>query len=335
MLAIASVGSVRDTCRILLIVAVMRTDKTQRRSNRRSPSSSYPRLPGGMMESCVHAPRYGAIVILPTLILAILSLSLGGCCSIDLTCGSGSCSKSCGPSIARDPLFDGTLKHRVAHSVHSCANQVACAGGCGEVYWDESIDDPAVIDRCDHQGLGAASCGSCSPWFVPMSRLWGTPYRASCGEATCSSGCNDGSCGQSASHGHHSALVNHLRGHRGSIGSGLVEAIPSRTIPAHRNHCPSCQRGSSRSVHGETIYEGESHGESYGESYEMGQTLSNPAPRQVPTPAAPKVSSGLESATPSNAQNRMRLHQRSGQSDPNGRLSAQLVNGHKRLISTP
>ena len=67
----------------------------------------------------------------------------------------------------------------------------------------------------------------------------------------------------------------------------------------------------------------------------MGQTLSNPAPRQVPTPAAPKVSSGPESATPSNAQNRMRLHQRSGQSDPNGRLSAQLVNGNKRLISTP
>jgi hypothetical protein len=67
----------------------------------------------------------------------------------------------------------------------------------------------------------------------------------------------------------------------------------------------------------------------------MGQTLSNPAPRPVPTPAAPKVSSGLESATPSNAQNRMRLHQRAGQSDPNGRLSAQLVNGHKRLISTP
>jgi hypothetical protein len=280
---------------------------------------------------------------LPSLILAILSLSLGGCCSIDLTCGSGACSKSCGPSIARDPLFDGTLKHRVAHSVHSCANQVACAGGCGEVYWDESIDDPAVIDRCDHQGLGAASCGSCNPWFVPMARLWGTPYRASCGEAACSSGCNDSACGQSTTHGHHSALVDHLRGHRGSIGSGLVGAIPSRTIPAHRNHCSSCQRGSSRSVHGETIYEGEApgesygepQGESYGESYEMGQTLSNPAPRQVPTPAAPKVSSGLESATPSNAQNRMRLHQRSGQSDPNGRLSAQLVNGHKRLISTP
>ena len=321
----------------------MRTDKTQRRSNRRSPSSSYPRLPGGMMESCVHAPRYGAIVILPSLILAILSLSLGGCCSIDLTCRSGACSKSCGPSIARDPLFDGTLKHRVAHSVHSCANQVACAGGCGEVYWDESIDDPAVIDRCDHHGLGAASCGSCNPWFVPMSRLWGTPYRASCSESTCSSGCNDGACGQSTTHGHHSALVNHLRGHRGSLGSGLVEAIPSRKIPAHGNHCPSCQRGSSRSVHGETIYEGESHGESYsdsngdsnGVSYEMGQTHSNSAPRQVPTPAAPKVSSGLESATPSNAQNRMRLHQRAGQSDPNGRLSAQLVNGHKRLISTP
>lgn len=291
------------------------------------------------MESCVHAPRYGAFVILPSLILAILSLSLGGCCSIDLTCGSGGCSNSCGPSIARDPLFDGTLKHRVAQSVHSCANRVACAGGCGEVYWDESIDDPAVIDRCEHHGLGAASCGSCNPWFVSMSRLWGTPYRASCGDSTCSSGCNDGVCGQSTTHGHHSALVDHLRGHRGSLGSGLVEAIPSRKVSTHGNHCPSCQRGSSRSVHGETIYEGESHGEFHGDSYEefneMGQNRSNPTSRQVPTPAAPKVSSGLESATPSNAQNRMRLHQRSGQSDPNGRLSAQLVNGHKRLISTP
>jgi len=287
------------------------------------------------MESCVNAPRYGAIVILPSLILTILSLALGGCCSIDLTCGSGACSNSCGPSIARDPLFDGTLKHRVAQSVHSCANRVACAGGCGEVYWDESIDDPAVIDRCDHHGLGATSCGSCNPWFVRMSSLWGTPYRASCGDSTCSSRCNDNACGQPTTHGHHSALIDHLRGHRGSLGSGLVGAIPSRKVSTHGNHCPSCQRGSSRSVHGETIYEGESLGESYEEFDEMGQTHLNSAPSQLPTPAAPKVSSGLESATPSNARNRMRLHQRAGQSDPNGRLSAQLVNGHKRLVSTP
>jgi hypothetical protein len=83
------------------------------------------------------------------------------------------------------------------------------------------------------------------------------------------------------------------------------------------------------------IYDGETSGETSGETYDNGQTLSNPTPMQVPTPAAPRASQVSESATPSNAQNRMRLHQRSGQSDPNGRLSAQMVNGHKRLISTP
>ncbi|MCY3007275.1 MAG: hypothetical protein NTV29_15035 [Planctomycetota bacterium] len=277
-----------------------------------------------MMESSVHAPRQGAI--LSVLILSLASLSIGGCCSIDLNCGSGACSKSCRPNLATDPLFDGKLRHRVGQSVHSCANQIACTGGCGEVYWDEAIQDPAVTDRCEHQGLGAAACGSSSPWFGSMASLWGTPYRASCSASACSSGCNDDSCGKQGSCGQHSALVNHLRGHRGSIGSGLIDAIPT-----HRNHCPSCRRDSNAHVQDEVIYDGES----YGESFDNGQTLSNPTPMQVPTPATPRASQESDSAAPSNAQNRMRLHQRSGQSDPNGRLSAQMVNGHKRLISTP
>lgn len=270
------------------------------------------------MESSVHAPRQGAI--LSALVLSLAFLLLGGCCTIDLNCGSGACSKSCRPSLATDPLFDGKLRHRVGQSVHSCANQIACTGGCGEVYWDEAIQDPAVTDRCEHQGLGAAACGSSSPWFGSMASLWGTPYRASRAESACSSGCKDGSCVQSMTHGHHSALVNHLRGHRGSIGTGLIDAIPTQ-----RNHCRSCQQGSNSHFQDEMIYDGE--------TYDNGQTLSTPM--QVPTPAAPRASQASDSTAPSNAQNRMRLHQRSGQSDPNGRLSAQMVNGHKRLISTP
>ncbi|MFM7931688.1 MAG: hypothetical protein ACKO9Q_28600, partial [Pirellula sp.] len=98
------------------------------------------------MESNLQALRTVAV-------LAALALIQTGCCTIDLSCNSGGCSSGCGPGFAkapltRDPLFDGTLRHRVKGKIHSCANRVACAGGCGEVYWDESINDPAVCDRC-------------------------------------------------------------------------------------------------------------------------------------------------------------------------------------------
>lgn len=60
----------------------------------------------------------------------------------------------------------------------------------------------------------------------------------------------------------------------------------------------------------------------------------------APTPAnsrvsEPRESEGQQSAAPSSAQQRMRLHQRPSQTDPNGRLSAQLVNGQRRLVSNP
>lgn len=60
----------------------------------------------------------------------------------------------------------------------------------------------------------------------------------------------------------------------------------------------------------------------------------------APTPAnsrvsQPRESEGQQSTAPSSAQQRMRLHQRPSQTDPNGRLSAQLVNGQRRLVSNP
>ena len=256
------------------------------------------------MESTLRALRVGAM-------LSALALLQSGCCTIDLTCVSGACGHSYGPSVQRAPLFDGTLKHRVKGSIHSCANKIACAGGCGEVYWDETVNDPAVCDRCDYTGTGTAGCGTCSPWFVRLAKLWGTPYQASCGTASCSGGSCLG----------HGSLVNHLRGHRGCASCGAGHEVAQAD-------CPSCQHGT---VH--ETYDAHSHGDVIheGDVIHHGSAPSS----LVPTPAKPRAIEGGESAAPSSAQQRMRLHQRPSHSDPNGRLSAQLVNGHKRLVSNP
>jgi len=279
---------------ILLIVAVVPTDKTHRRSIRRSSAIGDPRLPGGKMESTLQALRAVAA-------LSALLLIQTGCCTIDLTCNSGGCGNSCGPSFAKDPLFDGTLRHRVKGKIHSCANKVACAGGCGEVYWDESINDPAVCDRCDASGNWVGHRGACSPLFVQLSQLWGTPYRASCASSSCSTGsCASGTCVG------HGALINHLRGH---------------------SDCPSCQQSHGFDHLDGAMEEG---------VIQHGETIHQGAPSHAsPTPAKPRVIESDQSTAPSNAQHRMRLHQRQSQPDPNGKLSAQLVNGHKRLVSNP
>lgn len=247
------------------------------------------------MESTRGILRSGAI-------LAGLILMQLGCCTIDLTCGDGRCGSSCGPVVARDPLFDGTLRHRVKGSVHAAANKVACAGGCGEVYWDESVNDPAVCDRCEHLGTSVGGCGSCSPWFVRIANLWGTPYHAS--------GCSDGGCLG------HGSLINHVRGHRG-CSSCLASYSSSRV------GCSSCGHSLEQSSDEGEFYQGHVH-----------EGTIHQGVRATPTPAQPPVLEG-QSTTPSNAQHRMRLHQGPSKTDPNGRLSVQTVNGHKRLVSQP
>ena len=279
------------------------------------------------MESTLRALRIGAI-------LSALVLSQSGCCTIDLNCGTRACGSSCGPAMARDPLFDGTLRHRVKGRVHSCANKIACAGGCGEIYWDESINDPAVGDRCDHVGMGSAGCGSCSPWFVRLAKLWGTPYRASCGSGTCASGCSDGSCLG------HGSLMNHLQGQGGVFSNSHAHGSH---VQGGCRSCSSCSQGSRSmdldGVHDqEVIYDSGIHN---GNVIHEGEYPSKPAPTPAnprvsePRVSEPRESEGQQSAAPSSAQQRMRLHQRPSQTDPNGRLSAQLVNGQRRLVSNP
>ena len=75
------------------------------------------------MESTLRALRFGAILS------ALFSLQIG-CCTIDLNCSSRNCSSGCGPRFERDPLFDGTLKHRsraafILAQIRSLAPEVA------------------------------------------------------------------------------------------------------------------------------------------------------------------------------------------------------------------
>jgi len=88
----------------------------------------------------------------------------------------------------------------------------------------------------------------------------------------------------------------------------------------------------------EVIYDSGIHN---GNVIHEGEYPSKPAPTPAnprvsePRVSEPRESEGQQSAAPSSAQQRMRLHQRPSQTDPNGRLSAQLVNGQRRLVSNP
>jgi hypothetical protein len=76
---------------------------------------------------------------------------------------------------------------------------------------------------------------------------------------------------------------------------------------------------------------------------DVGQGTSSPSMSQPsPTPATPRSNASPQPALPnsvpaagSSAQQRMKLHQRSDRSDPNGKLSVQLVNGQRRLVVQP
>lgn len=270
--------------------------------------------------------------VLRACVLVCVTLAIQvGCCSIELNCGSrscgmlpgrllgtrhagclahcdsgcsDSCGHSCGTSCSRDPLFDGTVRHRVKGHISSCANKIACAGGCGEIYWDESINDPRECDRCDSIGEWTGASNHCSPWFSRLCQWWGTPYRAPCGGHT---GCS--SCGH---------------------GVSSVDAS-----------CPSCQHENDLHMDDESvIYDGPTssmvptkHGYSQHSANASRGGLASPSP----TPAKPKAANANSAPAGTSAQSRIRLHKQGGEAiaDPHGKLSVQLVNGQKRLVSTP
>ena len=106
--------------------------------------------------------------------LAVLSIAGAGCCCVPGLpggCGPGMCGTgNCGSG----PLM----------------GLASCRGACGEVYVDEWISEPPVVDHC------GPNCGGCQSCYQPVRNLlrmlWGTPYVTSCNTRLCGPSCESG-----------------------------------------------------------------------------------------------------------------------------------------------
>jgi len=141
------------------------------------------------------------------LVLTGLMVSHVGCCSVRMagdSCGAGMCNDTgCGGCGQFEVPFSG-VGRRVANRIKSAH----CSSGCGEIYWDEHINDPPVCDPCGCNGeFTGEHCGSCPTALGRLRNLWGHRYHpsgndgcATCvgdhvtstGTSTCSS-CSSGS----------------------------------------------------------------------------------------------------------------------------------------------
>jgi len=148
------------------------------------------------------------------LVLTGLMVSHVGCCSIRMagdSCSMGSCNDiGCGGCGQFEVPFSG-VGRRVANRIKSAH----CSSGCGEIYWDEHINDPPVCDPCGCNGeFTGERCGSCPTALGRLRNLWGHRYQpsgndgcATCadghfeshGSSTCSS-CSSGSTHETITH---------------------------------------------------------------------------------------------------------------------------------------
>lgn len=112
-----------------------------------------------------------------------LLLSHVGCCSVRMIgdgCGSGPCGGGC--SDGCEPLGFGDhvgfgdhmapfagIGHRMADHIRS----KHCSSGCGEIYWDEQINEPPVCDPCGCDGeFTGDTCRSCPTALRRLRNLW-------------------------------------------------------------------------------------------------------------------------------------------------------------------
>ena len=111
-----------------------------------------------------------------------------GCCSVRLV-GDGCHGGACGESDCEGIGSCGNLRSRIANRIRS----TNCSSGCGEIYWDEHINEPPVCDPCGCDGEFECGAGRTCPTALSRLRsLWGHRYMpSSCGE------CN--SCGTKTS----------------------------------------------------------------------------------------------------------------------------------------
>ncbi len=75
-----------------------------------------------------------------------------------------------------------TLRSRIANRIHG----TNCGSGCGEIYWDEHINEPPVCDPCGcDNDFECSGNGGCPTALGRLRNLWGYRYIPSnCGECT-------------------------------------------------------------------------------------------------------------------------------------------------------
>ena len=127
-----------------------------------------------------------------------------GCCSIRLV-GDGCKMDACGGGQDCEGIGScGSLCSRLADRIRS----TNCGSGCGEIYWDEHINEPPVCDPCGCNGeFECGSVGRCPTALGRLKNLWGFRYVpsnrgecSSCGTAPMRSG--SGSCSTCAGNTH-------------------------------------------------------------------------------------------------------------------------------------
>ena len=139
-----------------------------------------------------------------------LLISHVGCCSVRFVgdgCGMG----ACGDVDYEGVATCGSLRSRIANRIRN----TNCSSGCGEIYWDEHINEPPVCDPCGCNGeFECGSCRSCPTALGRLRNLWGYRYMPSnCGE------CN--SCGLTSNHSGSSSCATCASNTQSSYGSDV------------------------------------------------------------------------------------------------------------------
>jgi hypothetical protein len=121
----------------------------------------------------------------------------GGCgiavmqsnCGCDSGCDSGACgASSCGGCTS---LLNGQIAARMRAGLFG-----GCSSGCGEVYYDEQINEPQTCDPCGANGeFVGGGCGPCRPLLHRIRDMMGTPFVTGCNSCGGSSGCDSCSTG--------------------------------------------------------------------------------------------------------------------------------------------
>ncbi|WP_146678494.1 hypothetical protein [Pirellula sp. SH-Sr6A] len=156
--------------------------------------------------------------------VALFTLALQiGCCGIQVVdrygnaCGTG-CDVGC----------DGLgLRNRIA----SRLSVNHCNSGCGEVYWDEQINEPPVCDPCgcDNTFIGGDSCGRCPGALSRFRELWGFQYVPN----DCST-CSTGHVGASGCSSCQSSYDSGMIVSEGDYAPESVQAIPASPSRSNR-----------------------------------------------------------------------------------------------------